>query len=328
MARRIVHLVQDTTPGGVMRLMSFIENSKGMQELGTHEIVTSAGGLSRPPRIAADIIVSHMGMSKRNLPFYLALRAVNPRAALVYVEHGYSEAFLENEVISRGRFRLMLMATPYLFNRVVTISGAQDAWLRRFARLAPDKTHLIRSCVDLGGFLTLPSPPVEVRRIGAIGRLHHQKGFDILIQAFRLVDRPDVSLEIFGQGAEHDRLVKLADGDQRIVFHGHSADPISAMAAVDAVAMPSRWEPYGLVALEAMASGRPMLVAPIDGMLDHVEAGAYPVPHFTVEAWARALMDLCDGEILCDTSRARAYAKGAEAQFVLGWQRLLDDLRK
>jgi glycosyltransferase involved in cell wall biosynthesis len=326
MTLRIVHLVQDTTPGGVMRLVGFVGNSPGMRALGTHEVVASAGGLSFPPRIAADVIVSHMGMSRSNLPFYVALRAANPRAALVYVEHGYSEAFLENEVVSRGRFRLMLKSTRYLFDRVVTISTAQDAWLRRFAGLGADRTHLIRSCVDLDAFLALPPPPADVRRIGAIGRLHPQKGFDVLVRAFRLVDRPDVSLEIFGQGPEHARLVGLADSDPRIVFHGHSADPTRAMAAVDAVAMPSRWEPYGLVALEAMAAGRPLLVSPIDGMLDHVDAGAFPVPDFTPEAWARALTDLVDGESLCDTARARARAEGAEERFVSGWKNLLDGL--
>lgn len=309
-----------------MRLVSFVESSKGMRDLGTHEVIASAGGLSRPPRTNADVIVSHMGLSRRNLPFYAALRARNPGTALVYVEHGYSEAFMESEVRGKGRFRLLLGASRYLFDRVVTISTAQDAWLRRFARLDPKRTHLIRSCVDLGAFLALPAPPPEVRRIGAIGRLHRQKGFDVLVRAFRRVERPDVSLEVFGAGEESDALVALAEGDRRIVFHGHSPDPVRAMAAVDAVAMPSRWEPYGLVALEAMAAGRPLLVAPIDGMLDHVEAGAFPVPDLTPEAWGRALTDLSGGEELCDTSGARDYAEGAEARFVAGWRSLLDGL--
>jgi D-inositol-3-phosphate glycosyltransferase len=310
-----------------MRLVSFIGNSAGMRELGTHETVASPGGLSRPPLLDVDVIVSHMGMSRRNLPFYAALRALYPRTALVYVEHGYSEAYLESEVISRARFRMMLGATRYLFDRAVTISAAQDAWLRRFARLDAKRTHLIRSCVDLDGFLALPPPPSEVRRIGAIGRLDPQKGFDVLIPAFRRVARQDVSLEIFGDGAERGRLTALAEGDGRIVFHGHVADPIGAMARVDAVAMPSRWEPYGLVALEAMAAGRPLLVPPVDGMLDHVDAGAVAVPRLTADAWGRALTDLCDGETRGDTKRARAYARGAEARFVSGWRELLDGLR-
>jgi len=327
MTRRIAHLVQDVTPGGVMRLVSFVEGSKGMLDLGTHEIIVCAGGLSRPPRTRADVIVSHMGLSQRNLPFYAALRAWNPGTPLVYVEHGYSEAFMESEVPLKGRFRLLLGASRYLFDRVVTISGAQDAWLRRFARLDPRKTRLIRSCVDLGAFLALPPPPSKVRRVGAIGRLHRQKGFDVLVEAFRRVDRPDVSLEVFGGGEESDRLVTLAEGDPRITFHGHSPDPVHAMSAVDAVAMPSRWEPYGLVALEAMAAGRPILVAPTDGMLDHVEAGAFPVPDLTPEAWGKALTDLCGGEVQYDASGARAYAEGAEARFVAGWRSLLDGLR-
>ncbi len=326
MACRITHLVQDTTPGGVMRLLGFIEGSDGMRDLGTHEVVPCAGGLTRARRFAADVIVSHMDISKENLPFFVALRVANPGASLVHVEHGYSEAFVESEVVHVGRFRLMLMSMRYLFDRVVTISEAQDAWLRRFARLNAGRTHLIRSCADVAAFLALPPPPAEVRRIGAIGRLDTQKGFDVLVRAFRLVERPDASLEIHGQGEELDRLAALADGDRRVVFHGHSDDPTRAMAAVDAVAMPSRWEPYGLVALEAMAAGRPLLVAPVDGLRDHVGTGAHAVPRFTAEAWARALTDLCDGATLGDVSKARAYAAGAEAQFVAGWRSLLDGL--
>ena len=76
----------------------------------------------------------------------------------------------------------------------------------------------------------------------------------MLIRAVTEIRDASLRLEIFGTGAEEESLRALAKGDERITFHGHAISPEAAMRAVDLVAMPSRWEAYGLVALEARAA--------------------------------------------------------------------------
>ncbi|MFD2855829.1 glycosyltransferase [Seohaeicola zhoushanensis] len=90
------------------------------------------------------------------------------------------------------------------------------------------------------------------------------KGFDLLIRAYRQVKGQAV-LRIHGEGPERAALEALAEGDRRIQFTGFVADPAAAMAQCDAVVMPSRWEPYGIVALEALTARRPLLTSPSTG---------------------------------------------------------------
>lgn len=323
---RICHIVDDTTPGGVMRLLDFIRNSEGMSSFAEHEVVTARGGMSAPPDVDADIIVSHMVLAWRNLPFFVALRARNRGVSLVHVEHSYSPAFVASEVRSKTRFNAMLTVSLALFDRVVSISTAQLDWLSNAASLDDGKTVLIPPCVNLERFLALPPPEGPVRRIGAIGRLHPQKGFDLLIPGFRAVDDPTLQLDIYGDGPDRDMLVALAEGDPRIVFHGHVDDPVAAMQSVDVVAMPSRREPYGLVALEALAASRPVLVSRTDGLRDHIVNGAISVDQNTPDAWASAIAKLASGELEFGQLHARQTASDAERRFVSAWKSLVQDL--
>jgi len=324
--RRVCHLIDDTQPGGVVRFLDFLRASPDMAALGSQEVRPVATGPALPPRLDADVIVSHVVLSWRNLPFFLALRARHPRTPLVHMEHSYSPAFADLYVTKPGRFAAMLRASLRLFDRVITISTTQRDWLAAQARLPAAKLHLIPPCVALDAFLALTPATGPLRRIGAIGRLDPQKGFDILIDAFRMAGPGEMMLEIFGDGPERADLLRRAAGDPRIRFHGHVADPVAAMAAVDAIAMPSRREPYGLVALEALAGGRTLLVSRADGLIDHARNGAISVPDLTAECWAGALSMLpsqIDPEAL---ARARREAASAEQRMAAGWRALLETL--
>ena len=69
-----------------------------MAALGTHSVVAVRAGASLPPKLAADVIVSHVVLSWRNLPFVVALRSRYARIPLVHMEHSYSPAFFRDEV--------------------------------------------------------------------------------------------------------------------------------------------------------------------------------------------------------------------------------------
>ncbi len=323
---RICHLIDDTSPGGVMRMLDFIQGSPQMTTLGDHQIVNTPAGLSRLPTIDADVIVSHIVLSWRNLPFFLSLRAAHRKATIVHVEHHYSASFEAAEVKKKARFRAMLRVSMALFDRVVTISGAQQNWLRDCVGIADPAMRLIPSCVSLDAFFEIEPPASTIRRIGAIGRLHPQKGFDVLIPAFRAVALPGVMLDVFGDGPDRAKLEALADNDPHIVFHGHVSDPKIALQSVDAVAMPSRREPYGLVALETMAAGRPLLVSTADGLQDHAATGAIAVDSLSVEAWAVALSELCKSPDHQRAIAAKERVRQAEAFFATGWSEMLVEL--
>ncbi|SLN10152.1 Mannosylfructose-phosphate synthase [Roseivivax jejudonensis] len=317
---RIVHLIDDTNPGGVTRYLDFIAADAAMARLATHVVVPVSRTRPATAPIEADVIVSHLTVSWRGLPGLMLLRARFPNTPLVHVEHSYCAGFAAARVTAPGRFQTLLRCAYALFDRVVAVSAAQADWLVRRGLVAPSVLEMIRPCVALDAFRALPVPGGSVRTIGAIGRFDQQKGFDLLIRAFRAVSDPDLRLQLIGDGPERAALETLAAGDPRISLPGFAADPAMAMSGCDLVAMPSRWEPYGLIALEAMAARRPLLVANVDGLKDHIANGAVAVEEMTVEAWASAIVRARAG------MRMPATDMSAEAACVDGWARLVADL--
>jgi glycosyltransferase involved in cell wall biosynthesis len=274
----VLHLVDDTTAGGVMRVVDFLVSSGRLQAQAEHITQQVARGSIRPACLEADIIVSHLTLNWRGLPGLTALRAANLRTPMIHVEHSYTAGFVAHNVPKPRRFLAMLRLGFAIFNKVVAVSEAQAAWMRDQSLCRADKVTVIASCVDLQAFRAIAQRTGPVRVFGAIGRLDRQKGFDTLIAAFRTLTQPDIALHIYGQGEEEASLRRLASGDPRIHFMGFAATPTDAFDAVDAVIMPSRWEAYGLVAIEALSAGKPLICANVDGLNDHAAHGAIVVP--------------------------------------------------
>ena len=325
MTRRpvVLHLVDDTTAGGVMRVVDFLVTSDHLQAQARHITRQVARGRIRPERLKADIIVSHLTLNWRGLPGLVALRAANLRTPMIHVEHSYTAGFVTHNVPKPRRFLAMLRLGFAIFDKVVAVSVAQADWIRTNALCRADKVTAIPSCVDLSAFRAIPGRKGPVRVFGAIGRLDPQKGFDTLITAFRTLPQPDIALHIFGQGDEEASLRRLAAGDPRICFKGFSATPTLAFADVDAVVMPSRWEAYGLVAIEALSAGRAVICADVDGMNDHAAHGGMVVPLRTPPDISRALNEIITQEM---EGVSEDYSVGLlEDAFVRSWRALIAD---
>jgi glycosyltransferase involved in cell wall biosynthesis len=107
-------------------------------------------------------------------------------------------------------------------------------------------------------------------RIGALGRLHPNKGFDLLVEAAALMRDRQVqfTLDIAGEGEERGELeARIArHGLQDVVrLPGWTDAPAAFLAGLDLFVLPSRVEPFGLVLVEAMAAGTPIVSTDIDG---------------------------------------------------------------
>ncbi len=321
---RIAHLIDDTQPGGVMRYLDFLATSSEFTGLADHQVIPVSRIRPAAKPIEADLIVSHLTITWRGLPGLMLLRASYPGTPLYHVEHSYCGGFAAANVTAHGRFRSLLRSGYSLFDRVVAVSTAQADWMRRLDLIAAQRLTVIPPCVDLGAFRQISAPIGPVRRIGAIGRFDRQKGFDILIQAFRSVPGEDLELLIFGDGPEAERLHELGAADHRVRFPGFAANPADAIAQCDAVVMPSRWEPFGLVALEARSAQRPLMVTAVDGLRDHVAMGAIPVRGRAVENWTEALSNLVEHQnALPLTGEAAASIVEPEMRTRRGWCDLL-----
>ena len=139
-------------------------------------------------------------------------------------------------------------------------------------------------------------------RILAAGRLHAQKGFDLLIDAFRAVaDRiPDWDLVIFGEGEERTRLeerVGQAGLAKRVSLPGRTEDLAGEIAASDVFVLSSRYEGMPNALIEAMCGGLACIAAdcPCGGPAAMIADGmnGLLVPAEDPAALSAALRRLC-----------------------------------
>ncbi|MEL6343175.1 MAG: glycosyltransferase [Myxococcota bacterium] len=178
----------------------------------------------------------------------------------------------------------------------------------RAAVMPARRKRVIENGIDLTRFQPGPLRSGPMRRLLAVGRLAPQKGFDVLLRALHGV--PDLSLTILGEGEQRPLLQALADplGD-RVRMPGWVADIRPFLADADLVVIPSRWEGFGLIAVEAMASGRPVLASGVDGLVEVIGDAGMLVPPSDPGALAAALLDLKQDRPAREEMRRRGLAQ-------------------
>lgn len=147
----------------------------------------------------------------------------------------------------------------------------------------PDRVHVVAFPVDVGAFAPGPgSFGAGGRRVEVLyaGRIAVRKGIDTLVAASqRLGDLADrVALRVVGHAsAFSDYRPLLADLDPRVASFDDRrapADMPALFAAADLTVVPSRFEPFGLTAVESLASGTPVVGTTAVGALEDVETPA------------------------------------------------------
>lgn len=103
----------------------------------------------------------------------------------------------------------------------------------------------------------------EKKRVISVGRLNYQKGQDLLLQAWAIVEigHPDWHLDIFGDGEEWESLHVQISGLRlrNVVIHPSTTDIYNEYVQSDFLVCSSRWESFGLIIIEAMSCGIPVV---------------------------------------------------------------------
>ena len=179
-----------------------------------------------------------------------------------------------------------------------------------------ERAHYLPNFVD-----ATPAPPVARATLAtpdgvplalALGRLHENKGFDVLLAA--LAGVPDLQLWLAGEGTLRRALEAQAASlgiAGRVRFLGWRDDVAGLLAAADFLVCPSRQEPLGNVVIEAWAAGRAVAAAAAAGPGELISDGdtGLLVPVDDVAALAAAMQRLAGDPAL----RARLGAAGHAA---------------
>jgi glycosyltransferase involved in cell wall biosynthesis len=208
----------------------------------------------------------------------------------------------------------------------------------------PGRIRVIRSGIDVERYQPASRPVAraalglgtELPLILFVGNLEPRKQVDVLLRALAQVRAqvPNAALVVIGSGESAgvgDQTVPLLnltrelglDAAVRWVGRVDDTELMRWYAAADVFALPSSSEAQGIVALEAMACGLPVVVSAVGGLIGTVEDGqtGYLVPPGAVEPLAQRLV-----ELLCDPQRREAIGHAARA-FVtreFSWQRAVE----
>ena len=194
------------------------------------------------------------------------LATVNTR--LWVSEHNALTRSIQNRALRRERWLPYWMSLLYPFaDGVIAVSNGVADDLARTIKLPRNKIQVIYNPIYSEGLLQLATEQIDDSCFSsfatpvllAAGRLTEQKGFTVLIQAFRQLRKDRAArLVILGDGEERSMLQSLIDElglNDDVVLLGFKSNPIAYMKKATVFVLSSNWEGFGNVLVEAMACG-------------------------------------------------------------------------
>ena len=161
----------------------------------------------------------------------------------------------------------------------------------------------ISNVIDVDYFAYRKRIPVKQRpfRFCCIGNYIHRKGYDILFRAFQLLEAvvPEIELHIAGQGTDsrecRDALVHLSCASKVVCYGVVSRDRVREMLyESDALVLATRDETQGLVLLEAMSTGIPVVTTEAVPQSVRIEGGCNVVPVDDAETMATVMKQILE----------------------------------
>jgi len=233
-------------------------------------------------------------------------RAVPGRHAVVAAIHSMRPGML-------GR---MAARAARRADAVIALAETHARFLTEQYAISKSKLAVIPNGVDLDRFQPNGDPASARARmglapqgflVGAVGRLHHLKGMDVLCQAAASVLRrfPAVRFAIIGDGPQRtdlDDQVRALGVEAQVHFLGRRSDVAELLPAFNLFVLPSRSEALPMALMEAMACARPVVASAVGCVPELIEHGmnGLCVPAEDPERLAEAIIELAS-----DPARAR-----------------------
>ncbi len=254
-----------------------------------------------------DWVVAHAGAALRQ-EYGVALVAT-----MHATEAGRHQGWLPND-LSRAIHTTEWWLT-FEARRVITCSQHMRWEVERLFELPPDKVDVVANGIDLAEWTTTADDVAAARAAYAgdgpmvlyAGRLEWEKGVQTLVEAVPRLRRrfPGLRLVVVGRGSQQEALEALARRlrvSRSVLFTGWltEAGLRAVAAAADVAVVPSVYEPFGLVALEAAALGTPLVASDTGGLAEIVVNGetGLTFPALDAAALADAVTGMLRDEVL------------------------------
>jgi glycosyltransferase involved in cell wall biosynthesis len=164
--------------------------------------------------------------------------------------------------------------------KIFAVSEAVREYLIKLEKINPEKIKVIYNGVDLAkfGFIKDYHFNSSQTTLGLIGRLEPQKGHLVALEALErsIVRYPDLKLIIMGDGSLKpiiEQRIKELDLTDRVIWQATQTDVIPIFRQLDILIVPSLWEGLGIIVLEAMACGLPVITSEVNGLKELIVDG-------------------------------------------------------
>jgi glycosyltransferase involved in cell wall biosynthesis len=272
------------------------------------------GGLQRVPALTRLLRRERPDVFHAHLSWQLACKFPLAAAVLARVPAVVATVQLYVDAPLDTSSRLQLRGIGRGVGRYIAVSEQIARALQRGLRLADGRVDVIHNAVDVTRFSAAPDHALRRTLTGndrtplvlTAARLHEQKGIDVLIEAVPGV--PDARFAIAGDGPERRRLEKLAADlgvEERVKFLGSRSDVPALLRASDLFVLPSRYEGFPLVLLEAMAAEVAVVATRIAGVDELVVDGQNGA---LVEPGDSTALGLAIARLLADAERRKELA--------------------
>ncbi len=246
---------------------------------------------------------------------------------IVLNTHGELDADADGLFASPGWGQSLMKSSATHATKVLACSEHTLRRVREVLDIKLPEAQVIYNGVDIDEFQSMTERTVENKFILAIGRLVNQKAFDVLLRSISL--SPNVQLKIAGNGPLLEELSALARQlgcESRVEFLGQCDRKrlTQLLSDCELVVVPSRVEPFGIVALEAMAAARMVIASRVGGLQEFVIDGVNGIlvePENVV-----ALADAIQTH-LADTCKRRRLAEAGHATAkAMSWERYAEKM--
>lgn len=285
---------EDSIEGLDVKRLEFPAPSASLRSAGVFSVV-AARSLRAMLQLRPRPEVVHVQCASSQLAFAVAYSRFTS-ARLVVTTQGEvdvdSDQLYQKSSYARGCLRLATHAADSL--------TACSAWTAQSAsRVAP----------RLAGSIVIPNgvdprqwnitPPADQPVVATWGRHVAQKGFDLLIDAWPLIreSMPTARLLIGGCGEQTPALQSRAGAGVEFLGSLDRAGVAKLLRRSRLVVVPSRLEPFGIVALEAMAAGRPVVWSRRGGLSEATGGLGWPIDPYDSPALARTVVDALTTEV-------------------------------
>ncbi len=200
---------------------------------------------------------------------------------------GYKVFWIEHLSIKpwliKNKFKKAYIKRSRMVDKIIVISEVIKKELIEELNIDSNKVEVVYTGIDLDDFYPLEKKAVETKKkefgfykeskiVGYVGRLHREKGIDVLIHAFsELAKRFDpIYLIVIGQGPERKNLEELVFRlglERKVLFFGYREDISVLVNMMDVFVLPSSIrESFGIALIEAMAAAKVVVASNIGGI--------------------------------------------------------------